>query len=155
MNKEVIVQIEEIKDVRLANIGHHTGKAQVGMHSLLNALYGYEEYDGYKVTTSQHEYFILISNGQNCCENWGYMISEDDFEKFIGKKLVSVELTNTALDKKTVEDLYAEEDQIQFVDFKMSNGLVLQFTVYNAHNGYYGHPIIVAKDTEILLQTTL
>ena len=39
--------------------------------------------------------------------------------------------------------------------FKFADGSVLQFAVYNAHNGYYGHPIIIAKDKEILLQDTL
>lgn len=155
MTKEKIVKIEEIKDVRLGNVGNHSKTAQLGIMQMICGIMGYGEYDGYKITTTEHEYFILISNMQNCCEDWGYMVSEDDFDSFIGKTLVSVELTNMALDKKVVEKLYCDDDQIQFVDFKMSNGSLLQFAVYNAHNGYYGHPIIVAKDTDILLSTTL
>lgn len=152
---EKIVNIEEIKNLRLGNIGNHSNTAQLGIVHMFNALMGYAEYDGYRITTTEHKYLILISNEQNCCEDWGYMVSEDDFDSFIGKSLVSVELTNMALDKKIVKDLYCDDDQIQFVDFKISNGTVLQFTVYNSHNGYYGHPIIVAKDNDILLNTTL
>ncbi len=155
---EKIISIEEIENVRLGNIGHHTEKVSLGMHQMLNALCGFAEYDGYKVVTSEHEYMILIDNEQSCCENWGYFSSDDDFEQFIGKELASVELTDTALNKKKLEEnlLYGfGEGGIQFVDFKVKNGTVLQFAVYNAHNGYYGHPIIVAKDKDILLQGTL
>lgn len=45
-------------------------------------------------------------------------------------------------------------NQIQFVDFVTSRG-TFQLAVYNSHNGYYGHGIIVAKDDEILLNETL
>ena len=156
MTNEKIVKIEEIKDFKIKCIGHHSKTAHLGIKFMLNAVMGgFSEYDGYKVTTTDHEYFILIDNGQNCCESWGYMVSEDNFDNFIGKTLVGVELTNTALDKKVVEDLYCDDDQIQFVDFNMSNGSVLQFTVYNSHNGYYGHSVIVAKDTDVLLNITL
>lgn len=45
---EKIISIEEIKNVRLANIGNHTEKVSLGMHQMLNALCGFAEYDGYK-----------------------------------------------------------------------------------------------------------
>jgi hypothetical protein len=49
---------------------------------------------------------------------------------------------------------YEDEGGIQFVDFVTDKG-VFQLAVYNAHNGYYGHGILVAKDDEILLNDTL
>lgn len=155
---EKILKVEELTNVRLSNIGKHTEKAELGMCQMLNALCGFAEYDGYKIVTSEHEYMVLIDNGQNCCESWGYFSSDDDFEKFIGKELVSVELTDIALNKKKLEEVEPygmDEGGIQFVDFKAKDGSVLQFAVYNSHNGYYGHPIIVAKDRNILLQDTL
>lgn len=156
---EKILKIEEVTDVKLGNTGTATDKVSLGIHQMLGVLMGYTSYDGYKVTTSEHEYNILIDNGQNCCESWGYFASEDNFEDFIGKRLVSVELTDTALNNTKVEEsgYYDGEDEggIQFVDFKIDNGAVLQFAVYNSHNGYYGHPIIVAKDKDIILQETL
>lgn len=82
---------------------------------------------------------------------------EDNTEDFIGKTLIDVELTDKALNTQKVEDsgYYEDGGGIQFVNFKFSDGSVLQFAVYNAHNGYYGHPIIIAKDTEILMEDTL
>ena len=60
MNKEKLLSIEEIHDLKLANIGKHSEKAQLGMVQMLNALMGYAAYDGYKITTSEQEYLILI-----------------------------------------------------------------------------------------------
>ena len=157
MNKEKLLAIEEIHDLKLANIGKHSEKAQLGMVQMLNALMGYAAYDGYKITTSEQEYLILIDNGQCCCESWGYFSSEDDFGNYIGKTILDVYLTdnNWVTAAPTYSGYYDDFGGIQFVDFKFTDGSVLQFAVYNAHNGYYGHPIIIAKDKEILLQDTL
>lgn len=155
---EKIVKIEEVTGIKLGNVGARTNKVQLGMSQMIRGLMGYAEYDGYKITTSEHEYRILIDNGQSCCESWGYFSSDDDFDSFIGKGLVSVELTDKALNNIKVEESgYYSGDGggIQFVNFKINNGAVLQFAVYNSHNGYYGHPIIIAKDEDIILQETL
>ena len=156
---EKIISIEEIEGLHLGNTGHNTEQAQLGFAQLVNAVFsGYGSYDGFKIKTSEHEYAILIENGQSCCEQWGYFSTNDDTEEFIGAALRDVELTDVALSTKKIEEevgLYGFDcGGIQFVDFKTSKG-VLQFAVYNAHNGYYGHPIIVAKDSEILLDSTL
>lgn len=157
MAMEKLISVTEVTNLRLGNLGSSSEKARLGVVHMIRALGGYSCYDGYKIETSEHVYHILIDNGQNCCESWGYFISEDDFKPFIGKKLIGVELTDTALNRKKFEESGYYEDQggIQFVDFKFANGSVLQFAVYNAHNGYYGHPIIVAKDEDIIHQDTL
>lgn len=156
---EKIISIEEVCGLKLSHIRTSNERARVGMVQTMNALFGgYGVYDGYKIKTSEHEYMILIDNGQNCCECWGYFSSDDDFARFIGKKLLSVECTDTALNTQKVEETapYGFEcGGIQFVDFKMSDGSVLQFAVYNEHNGYYGHPIIIAKDEDVLLSDTI
>jgi len=107
--------------------------------------------DGYQIDTSEHRYYLLIENGQCCCENWGYFASNNNFEEFIGKNLLSVELTDLALNTKAVDDsgYYDDAGGIQFVNFRMSDGSVLQFAVYNAHNGYYGHDIVFLEDEEV------
>ena len=156
----IVKTIKEINNARLGNIGQIEGRngSRLGMTQILNALREFGEYDGYKITTQEHEFNILIDNGQCCCENWGYFASEDDFSQYIGKELKEVNLTDTALNKEKAEENGAygyEEGGIQFVDFVFTDGDVLQFAVYNEHNGYYGHGIIFAKDTEILLQDTL
>lgn len=154
---EKILSIEEIIGLRLGNIGTHTETVRLGINQMLNALMGYAEYDGYKINTTEQEYLILIDNGQCCCESWGYFVSEDDISSYVGKQLVDVSLTDKALNNKKVEEsgYYDDCGGIQFVDFKFSDGSVLQFAVYNAHNGYYGHPIIIAKGKDIILQDTL
>ena len=154
---EKIIRINEVNGLTLKNHGASTEKAQLGIKQMINAIWGYSSYDGFEIKTTAHKYLILIDNDQSCCESWGYFASEDDFSQYIGKELASVELTDTALNRKKVEEsgYYDDCGGIQFVDFKMTNGSVLQFAVYNAHNGYYGHPIIVAKDADILFQTTL
>lgn len=156
----IIKTIEEIKDVKLGNVGKLNGNngSRLGISQMIKAICGYGEYDGYKITTDKHEFNVLIDNGQCCCESWGYFASEDDFGRYIGKELKEVNLTDTALNKQKAEEngeYGYEEGGIQFIDFVFTDGSVLQFAVYNAHNGYYGHGIIFAKDTEILLKDTL
>lgn len=103
----------------------------------------YNEYDGYKISTTENDYFILIDNDQQCCENWGYFSTNDNIQDFIGKTLLGVELTSTALDNAKVQVGDLDYGGIQFVNFKCTDGNTLQFAVYNAHNGYYGHRIRV------------
>lgn len=152
-----IKSIEEITDFGIKNIAPLEGTGgRLGMSQIINALGGYSEYDGYKVVTDKHTYLILIDNGQSCCESWGYISSEDDYTKFIGTELKEVNLTDKALNTKVVEesDYYDDDGGIQFVNFVTNEG-VFQLAVYNAHNGYYGHGILVAKDEEIILNDTL
>lgn len=153
-----ILRIEEVTNIQLGNSGALNGSngSRLGMKQMLNALMGGSSYDGYRIKTDKHEFNILIDNGQCCCESWGYFYLNDDEQEFVGSELLEVKLTDTALNKQKVEESGYYEDcgGIQFVDFVTDKG-VLQFAVYNAHNGYYGHPIIFAKDEEIFHQDTL
>jgi hypothetical protein len=153
-----IVEIEEVFDVRIGNVTPLNGKngSQLGLAQMLNTLYSHTNMDGYKLVTDKHTFHILIDNQQSCCESWGYLSSEDDFATFIGRELLEVRLTDTAINQTKVDrsDYYEDDGGIQFVDF-ITDGGVLQLAVYNAHNGYYGHGIIVAKDEEIILNDTL
>ncbi len=153
-----ILSIEEVTNIQLGNSGALNGSngSQLGMKQMLNALMGGSSYDGYRIKTDKHEFNILIDNGQCCCESWGYFYLNDDEQEFVGSELLEVNLTDKALDKQKVEesDYYDDCGGIQFVDFVTDKG-ILQFSVYNAHNGYYGHPIIFAKDEEIFYQDTL
>jgi hypothetical protein len=113
-------------------------------------------WDGYLIKTTKQEIKLLIDNEQCCCESWGYFLSEDDFEDFIGAELLDIKLTDTELKKGLFKkecrlpysiDMESElfSGGIMFVDLVTSKG-VLQFTAYNVHNGYYGHDAkIVSK----------
>lgn len=155
-----ITSISEIHDFQVGNRAplNGSGGSRMGMTAMLGGLTGYSKYDGYEVETDNHRFLILIDNGQCCCESWGYLSSDDNLTNYIGKTLLEVVLTDTALNQKAVDksDYYGgDEGGIQFVDFKCSDGSVLQLAVYNAHNGYYGHPIFVIKDEEIMMSDTL
>ena len=109
--------------------------------------------EGYRIQTTDHTYWLLIDNQQDCCEQWGYFSTNDDPSDFLGKELIEIRLTDTALNTKKVTDELPyglDAGGIQFVDFVFSDGSVLQFAVYNAHNGYYGHAIYFVRDSEML-----
>jgi hypothetical protein len=104
---------------------------------------------GYIIVTDKQEIKLLIDNGQSCCEQWGYFMSEDDLSYFEGSDFVELVITDTALSEaKMIENdcnnIY--EGGVMFVDIKTSKG-VLQFVAYNQHNGWYGHgAYIISRD---------
>ena len=105
----------------------------------------WSQYEGFEVQTDEQVIRIGISNGQSCCENWGYFASEDNFAEFIGATIANIAITDTALNTRVVEqreELYLDEGDIMFVTVNTSNG-PLQFVAYNSHNGYYGHTAVV------------
>lgn len=101
------------------------------------------KYEGYEITTDKAKYIVAIDNDQQCCENWGYLTSEDDFEKFIGNELVEVRTDES-------RETEFETKYTCFVDFVTTKG-TLQFVLYNEHNGYYGHKVIISRTEEGLL----
>ena len=134
---EVILSIEEIENVNLK--GEKDDE------------HGWDRHDGFKITTTEQEILLLISSYQSCCESWGYFMSEDDLDKFLAADLVGIEVTDTNRSHRHVftegfaeikgdgrEPIHLDSGDVMFVDIKTSVG-TLQFTAYNAHNGYYGH----------------
>lgn len=153
-----IKNIEILKDMKINPLHSMNGSngGRLGLSQMINACSGYDEMDGYKVETDKHTFLVLIDNAQSCCESWGYFSSEDNLENYIGSQLKEIKLTDKALNQQVVEktDYYEDNGGIQFVDFITDKG-TFQIAVYNAHNGYYGHGIIVAKDDDILLNDSL
>jgi len=153
-----ILNVKEVFNIGSSNNQKLTGSnnSTLGMTQMLNAIRGWCSYDGYLIETDVDNYMVLIDNGQSCCENWGYIASEDDFSGFIGAELVDVKLTDTSLNTSKIDtaNMYLDCGGVQFVDFYTSKG-VFQLAVYNGHNGYYGHGIMVVKNDEILLDDTL
>ena len=108
----------------------------------------YGSFEGFRIVTNQQEILLLIDNQQNCCEDWGYFMSEDEFSGFIKAELLDISITDEALNEAKMKEhdiddkskLY--EGGMMFVDIKTSYG-VLQFVAYNEHNGYYSHDAVV------------
>lgn len=106
---------------------------------------GWESTSGYRIITDSQEIIFGISDIQSCCETWGYFMSDDNLQDFIGSELISVSLVNEALEKVSIEHketLDMAGIATMFVNFETSNGL-LQFVAYNSHNGYYGHTAFI------------
>ena len=99
---------------------------------------------GYIITTTEQVIKLLIDDEGQCCENWGYFMSEDDINDFVGADLLDIKITDTELREGLLEQHELDvndrwfEGGVMFVDIITSNG-VLQFVAYNEHNGYYGH----------------
>jgi len=109
----------------------------------------YEERQGYNnliglcIKTDEGDVKILISDGQACCEDYGYLFLEtpDDINKFIGARIVKIEDVCIGLSADTSGYGFdcGGETQLKVTTTKG----VLHFAVYNSHNGYYGHATFV------------
>lgn len=116
--------------------------------------------EGFKIVTNKQTISILISSSQQCCENWGYKAcsdkgiieTQDDLKDYIGAEILGIESVDT--NSGEYENLLGKLDTInctfaEFVNVKTDKGL-LQFTVYNAHNGYYGHIIYIKFNNKVI-----
>jgi hypothetical protein len=102
----------------------------------------YISFEGYQIVTDKQVIKIGIENGQSCCEDWGYFMTEDDLTEFENAYLISVDIVDTALKVEKLKELNIEGVDTMFVNFTTTKGL-LQFVAYNDHNGYYGHDAII------------
>jgi hypothetical protein len=108
----------------------------------------YDTMDGYIIETTNQTIKLGIDNCQQCCEEWGYFLTEDDPEDFIGAKLLDIKITDTLLREAKHLKVSGElPDELHtgnamFVDLITDRG-VLQFVAYNEHNGFYGHDACV------------
>lgn len=103
-------------------------------------------YSGFEITTDNQVIKLLIQSNQQCCERWGYFMSEDDIQSFVGTHFLKLKITDTELkegllEKHNLDDEYFEGG-VMFVDIETTSG-TLQFVAYNAHNGYYGHQAMI------------
>lgn len=105
--------------------------------------YQWSSYDGYFIITDQQIIKLGIASA-NRWENWGYFMSQDNFDEFIGAEVLSVELADAALNVEKMKDIDLYEGACMFVNINTSKGL-LQFTAYNEHNGYYSHEAAVVS----------
>jgi len=100
----------------------------------------YGGYDGFAIETDKQTIYLLIENGQSCCENWGYLLSHDDFDEFIGAQLLGLREIGAG-EINGVPDGAATV----FVNVETNEG-TLQFVAYNDHNGYYGHEVRIVSE---------
>ncbi len=155
-----IRSIDELHGFKVGNryALNGSGGARLGLSQMVDAVFGSGgSMDGYAVVTSKHTVRTLIDDGQSCCEDSGYFSTDDDLSAYVGANLRDIEITDTALNTKAIDEKFEygfDGGGVMFVTFKTSRG-DFQLAVYNSHNGYYGHGIIVAVDDEIKHQDTL
>jgi hypothetical protein len=94
----------------------------------------YEHLDGLKIVTDKGDIVLVIDNESNCCEIFGgdFLETPDDITKYIGATLISVKDTN---DYSLNPSEFSNETQLKITTTKG----VLQYAVYNEHNGWYSH----------------
>lgn len=116
---------------------------------------GYEDsYEGVVIVIDNSKEFKFgISDRQDCCESWGYLHSSDEVDNFIGADFLSWEEVDTWPESiENPEEKWGfDSGGFQAINVITSKGL-LQFVVYNAHNGYYGHSVVIV-DGEITKET--
>lgn len=143
------------------------------MPEMITAISEYEYADdawaaeaGYKIITDQQTIILAIDDRASCCESWGYFLTEDDTEKFVGAHLLGIKITDTnrsnrqftagswnkEIEEGKVEQ-WLDDGDVMFVDIQTDRG-TLQFVAYNAHNGYYGHEARVTS-TQLTESRTL
>ena len=98
---------------------------------------------GLLIETDKGNIKLLISTDQECCESWGaeFLETPDDTRKYIGATLVSLSDTNESeLPESDDEDEQWDGEIKNETQLKITtNRGVLQYAVYNEHNGYYSH----------------
>jgi hypothetical protein len=116
---------------------------------------------GYRITTDQQTITFGISNYEQCCEAWGTIVSEDNLNDFAGAEILTIELVEHVSDayvpremlKRSMGDRYGgkshdydydPEGNYVFINVNTSKGM-LQFTLYNLQNGYYGHDVKITS----------
>lgn len=99
--------------------------------------------EGYIITTEKGPLLIGISHAQQCCESSGYFSSLDDIHSLVGQDLIQVELVDECYNKEILQNGFIEEASCIFINV-VTNKQTVQFTVYNEHNGYYGHNVCVS-----------
>lgn len=103
----------------------------------------WSQFDGYQIVTNEQTIQFGIDNEQSCCESWGSLMTNDTASEFIGANLISVSITDQALNNKKIEEIeHLDCGGVMFVNLETDKGL-LQFVAYNAHNGYYGHEAVI------------
>lgn len=86
-----------------------------------------------------------IESGQHCCESWNYLHSVDDPDEFIGAKVLAVEEVDTWPDTIPPCGHGGSDFGFQAIRVTTDRGL-LDFVVYNEHNGYYSHSTLFRHD---------
>lgn len=122
-----------------------------------------KEFCGVIINTTKQTILIGIDNCHRCCENYGsfavkneaHIDTNDDLREFVNANLLDIKVVDTSNSVIALDYLKDEKvhlDSAMFVNIYTSNG-VLQFVMYNEHNGFYGHSITILSKQLSLSKT--
>lgn len=95
---------------------------------------------GYRMQTTKQFIYFTINTYRHRNEEWGCLLSEEDYKKYIGTKLLDIVLVDKPLE-------HAEGYKGFTACFNIETSLgTLQFIGYNKHNGYYVHEVKVTSE---------
>ena len=87
MQKEIIFKIEEFFDREVFS----------------NTTQLIETFDGFSIITNRQEIILAISNKQQCCEDAGYFMTNDNVEDFLNSELLSIDFVDGELKTHTMK----------------------------------------------------
>ena len=103
----------------------------------------YSNYDGFRIETEDEEIYFVIDNSQQCCENWGtYLYTPEDLREYVGADYLGYDESSCSEIENGLKSEYVESDEICFLNIHTSKGTI-DFAVYNSHNGYYSHAVVL------------
>jgi len=97
----------------------------------------YSTMRGLKIETDKGDIKLMISDIPCCCENWDalYLETPDNLDKIVGAKILEISDIEIKTGEYNQNSCDLEETQLRVTTTKG----IIQFAVYNEHNGYYAH----------------
>ena len=105
--------------------------------TIVDKSHGYKQtYEGLIIETDKGSIKLVISDDQSCCEQWGALFFEtpDNVSQFIGAEILQIEDIDIKRD-----EWIDNETQLRITTDKG----IIQYAIYNEHNGYYSHATIL------------
>jgi hypothetical protein len=109
-----------------------------------------EGFEGWCVNTNKGVIYLTISDSKQCCEYFGYAIEcqdQGDFNFYKGASIVRIEQ-----DARPYDDFQGDEySRGGYTNLNIvTNKGVIDFWVYNLHNGFHEHVVkIKVLDEEL------
>lgn len=117
-----------------------------------------KKFDGFQIRTDKQTISIGIESESKCCEDSGYLLSEDNISDFVGSDMVQIEKVDSGYNKTVFDKITNVKNRNSkaikssdktlttvFINVVTSSG-VLQFVAYNCQNGYYGHKVYIESE---------
>ncbi len=100
---------------------------------------GYKQtYEGLIIETDKGSIKLVINDSRSCCENFGSLFFEtpDVISQFIDAEILQIE------DISIKREEYIDTDSETQLRITTDKGII-QYAIYNEHNGYYSHGTIL------------